>query len=60
MPFYRFECEKCGHRFEELVSYSKRDEVVCPTCSGQTRVLVSAPAAQVSGSGSAPSVPRLT
>ncbi|MFB5082811.1 FmdB family zinc ribbon protein [Symbiobacterium thermophilum] len=57
MPFYRFECEKCGHRFEELVSYSKRDQVTCPNCAGRTRVLVSAFAAQVGSSGSSAAAP---
>lgn len=63
MPFYRFECEQCGHRFEELVAYSRRDEVVCPHCQGSTRVLVSSCASHVGGGGSAASsapAPRFT
>ncbi|MEW8978151.1 MAG: zinc ribbon domain-containing protein [Symbiobacterium sp.] len=54
MPFYRFECKECGHRFEELVAYSRRDEVTCPKCKGSTRVLVSPCAAQVNGGTAAP------
>lgn len=60
MPLYRFECEKCGHRFEELVSFSKRDQVVCPHCAGSTRVLVSSFAAQTGSTGTSASVPRFT
>lgn len=34
MPLYDFECEKCGNRFEELVSsYRNVDKVECPECS---------------------------
>ena len=30
MPIYEYDCEKCGHRFEQLV---RADEAVaCPEC----------------------------
>ncbi|WP_155477807.1 FmdB family zinc ribbon protein [Heliobacterium mobile] len=32
MPTYDFECTHCGHRFSEMVAYSKRSEVPCPEC----------------------------
>lgn len=51
MPFYNFQCEQCGKRFEELVAYDRRNEVVCPTCQGETRVLVSSFAVRGGGGG---------
>lgn len=55
---YNFACESCDKRFEELVSFSRRDQVRCPVCGGETRVLVSGFAVQgggsSSGGGSAP------
>jgi len=54
---YSYECEQCGKRFEELVSFSRRDEVKCPACEGQARVLVSSFAAKVGGGGSSASAP---
>jgi len=32
MPIYEFACSECRKSFEELVSISKIDEVVCPSC----------------------------
>ena len=38
MPIYEFACSQCGRAFEELVSISKINEVVCPQCgSGQVK-----------------------
>ena len=37
MPIYEFECERCGRRFEELVS-DRGVPVPCPDC-GSARVL---------------------
>lgn len=51
MPFYNFRCEQCGKRFEELVAYDRRNEVPCPACQGETRVLVSSFAVRGGGSG---------
>lgn len=31
MPLLQYKCEKCGKRFDELVS-SYKDEVKCPAC----------------------------
>ncbi|HYG60869.1 MAG TPA: zinc ribbon domain-containing protein [Symbiobacteriaceae bacterium] len=41
MPMYSFECQQCGKRFEEIVAYDRRGEVVCPSCQGAARVMVS-------------------
>jgi len=32
MPIYEYQCQKCGHRFEELVLGKK--EIKCPNCKG--------------------------
>jgi putative FmdB family regulatory protein len=35
MPIYEFACNECHQSFEELVSMSKIDEVVCPSCGSE-------------------------
>jgi len=45
MPLYEYQCRKCGHCFEELVSASSADEQApeCPECrSTDTERLLSA------------------
>ncbi len=39
MPLYEFQCQRCGHEFEELVSWREVEEgkVRCPNC-GSTEV----------------------
>lgn len=33
MPLYVYKCAACGHEFEEIVAYSKRDDSrACPQC----------------------------
>lgn len=32
MPVYDFRCTACGHRFEQLTTISRRNQVVCPRC----------------------------
>jgi len=33
MPIYEFECQSCGHRFEELLKISQSGEKpLCPKC----------------------------
>lgn len=57
MPMYSFVCKDCGKRFDDLVAYSQRDQVICPDCGGKTQVQVSAFAVKgggLSGSGAAP------
>ena len=43
MPLYEYLCEGCNHKFEEIVSYPKRDdEMPCPKCKGASeRVVIS-------------------
>lgn len=41
MPMYDYRCPQCQTTFEQLVSFSKADEVPCPQCGyryGQRRV----------------------
>ena len=53
MPIYEFACSKCGRSFEELVSISKIDEVVCPKCgSGQVKKKMSTFASKPAAGGS--------
>jgi putative FmdB family regulatory protein len=36
MPFYEYECTKCGHQFEVMLAVSEREEkektLACPKC----------------------------
>lgn len=32
MPMYEYRCPECKAEFEQLVSFSKADEVACPRC----------------------------
>ncbi len=32
MPTYEYECPDCGHKFEELQSFSAKPIKVCPQC----------------------------
>ena len=32
MPTFDFQCKQCGHKFEELVSLGRVDELRCPNC----------------------------
>ncbi len=52
MPMYDYRCPQCQTTFEQLVSFSKADEVPCPRCGyqyGQRRI--SKIAIRTSGSG---------
>ncbi len=35
MPIYEFFCEKCDHRFEELVLLSDKKKPACPKCGNK-------------------------
>jgi putative FmdB family regulatory protein len=50
MPIYDYHCPQCEAKFEQLVSYSKADEVSCPHCGRPYAIRqVSRIAARVSG-----------
>lgn len=60
MPLYEYKCTKCGHEFEELVSFANADKVKCEECGGKTERLASCfasanPSSGGSGGSSAPS-----
>jgi len=53
MPLFEYECKKCGHRFEELVSSSAAKPPKCPKCSStKTQRLMSTFSASFHESGS--------
>lgn len=42
MPIYEFACQKCGKRFESLVTAGKEKDVVCAECgSGDVQKMIS-------------------
>ena len=51
MPLYEYECEACGHRFEQIRKFSDGPLSECPVCKGSLRKLLSSPAIQFKGSG---------
>ena len=57
MPLYEFECEACGHTFEDLVrNIDEEAQISCPVCKApKIRRLLSATArglVQATGNGS--------
>lgn len=38
---YEFECNACGHRFEDFVKYSEVDDIPCEDCGCDTRLVLS-------------------
>ncbi|UCG39381.1 MAG: zinc ribbon domain-containing protein [bacterium] len=45
MPLYEFECSKCGHRFDRVLTLSEVEtvKVTCPQCrSAKVKKLMSA------------------
>ncbi len=52
MPTYDYECESCGHVFEEFQSITAPPRKKCPKCEGNVRRLIGAGAAVIfKGSG---------
>lgn len=51
MPLYEYQCDACGHRFEQIRKFSDPPLAICPKCGGAIRKLVSSPAFQFKGSG---------
>jgi putative FmdB family regulatory protein len=51
MPLYEYQCDACGHRFEQIQKFSDPPPSSCPVCSGSVRKLFSSPAIQFKGSG---------
>lgn len=42
MPTYEYECQKCGHRFEEFQSMKDEPLKKCPQCKGKVKRLIGA------------------
>jgi putative FmdB family regulatory protein len=40
MPTYEYECQQCGHRFEEFQKMSDERLQKCPKCGGKLRRLI--------------------
>lgn len=51
MPLYEYECLNCGKRTEVLQKMSDAPLATCPTCGGEVKKLLSAPAVQFKGTG---------
>ena len=51
MPLYEYECRKCGHKFEAIVSVQRANACRCEACGGRCRRLLSPPAIIFKGSG---------
>jgi putative FmdB family regulatory protein len=52
MPTYEYECQKCGHRFEEFQSMKDAALTKCPKCKGKLKRLIGAGAGFIfKGSG---------
>jgi len=50
MPLYEYECEKCGHQFDQIVKFDA-DPPPCPECEGKTKKKVSQSSFQLKGGG---------
>ena len=42
MPTYEYECQKCGHRFEDFQSMTAKPLSKCPECKGKLKRLIGA------------------
>ena len=51
MPLYEYQCDDCGHRFEQIRKFSDPPLETCPQCGGTIRKLISSPAFQFKGTG---------
>lgn len=52
MPLYDYQCEKCGHMFEVMQSFSDAPISQCPECKAKkVQRLISRPALHFKGGG---------
>lgn len=51
MPIYDYHCDRCGHAFSAVRSYSDDTVPPCPKCGAVPRRLISRPAIVFKGSG---------
>lgn len=51
MPLYEYQCRQCGELSEVMQRLSDPPLAACPSCGGDVKKLISAPAFQFKGSG---------
>ena len=52
MPIYEYDCQKCGHEFEEVQSFNDPPIQTCPECgNGNSKRKVSISAFHLKGGG---------
>jgi putative FmdB family regulatory protein len=51
VPIYDYRCDKCGHRFSAVQSFSEGPIEKCPNCGKRPRRLITTPAIVFKGSG---------
>ncbi len=55
MPVYDYKCDKCGHRFSQMVTIEERKNVSCPECrSKEVKQIITGCAINTGGCGSSP------
>ena len=40
MPLYSYQCNKCGHEFEDVRNIAERYDTTCPICGGDVKILL--------------------
>lgn len=50
MPYYEYECEKCG-TFDEFQKITDPEITICKTCGGKVKRLISSTSFHLKGSG---------
>lgn len=51
MPTYEYACDKCGHQFEVVQSFSDAPIDKCPKCAGEVKKVFSNVGVVFKGSG---------
>ncbi len=52
MPIFEYQCDACGHRFEQIQKFADAPADTCTVCErGPIRRLLSSPAIQFKGAG---------
>ena len=52
MPLYEYECPACGHRFDQLKSFSQAGDIEpCPLCKAPTVRIIAPANFQLTGEG---------
>lgn len=51
MPLYEYLCTECNKVTEKLQSFSASNRLICPSCKGEARRVISRNGFQLKGSG---------